>query len=94
MCPVLGKEDAEAHSGPCPDHLQSPQGKVLKISFIGLPPYIFYNEAGHLVGGSEVNIVELFAEKFNFTPTYINASSRDIVQGIGSSQLNEVKVEF
>ena len=89
-CPALGKEQAESYTGLCPGHLQNLQGKELKVSFIGSPPWILYDKSGNLIGGSEVIIVEILAEKFNFTPKYVHASSYDIVQGDGWSMLHQV----
>ena len=86
----MEEEHAEAHTGLYPDHLQNLQGKELKICFIGGPPYILYDKLGNLIGGSDVKIVEIFAQKFNFNPKYVSASSYDIVQGDGSSMLHQV----
>ena len=73
LCPTLGKMYAELHVGVCPSHLQSPFGKTLNISFIGLPPYVNYNP----IGGSEFVVTQLLAKKFRFIPKFIPAKSWD-----------------
>ena len=75
LCPTLGKIYAEQHVGACPSHLQSPYGKKLNISFIGLPPYVNYNP----VGGSEFLVTELLSNKFGFIPKFIPAKSWDTI---------------
>ena len=80
LCPFLGKVHVEAHNGPCPKHMQKPQGKELKVSFIGMTPFIKYGP----VGGSEFLLVKILAEKYNFFPKYIPEKSFDMVQKNGT----------
>ena len=64
---------AEEFNGSCPSHFQEPFGKTLKISFIGIPPYISYNP----LGGSEFIVTKIIAEKFRFIPKFIPVKSID-----------------
>ena len=73
LCPTLGKMHVEQHAGACPHHLQSPYGKMLNISFIGVPPHVNYNP----IGGSEFLVTELLSKKFGFIPNFIPAKSWD-----------------
>ena len=67
LCPTLGKTNAEIFNGSCPLSLEIPQGKELKVSFIGTSPYIILDP----FGGSEVDLIWIFAKKFKFTPKFI-----------------------
>ena len=81
LCPTLGKTNAELYSGQCPKHLQSTHGKDLKISFIGIKPYISYNPAG----GSDFLVVKILAKKFRFSPKFIPERSYDMVRNNGTT---------
>ena len=81
LCPTLGKKNAEPYNGKCPKHLQSTNGKELKISFIGTKPYIFYNP----VGGSDFLVVKILAKKFRFSPKFIPERSYDMVRNNGTT---------
>ena len=59
----------------CPKHMQNPKGKELPISIIGMLPFVVRNEKKEIIGGVELQIVELYAKKFGFKPRYIYASS-------------------
>ena len=75
LCPILGETHAVSYNGTCPNHLQNPSGKELKISFIGFIPYIAYNP----VGGSDILVVSILAKKFGFLPKFIPARSFDTI---------------
>ena len=60
--------------------MQKPQGKELKVSFIGITPFIKYGP----VGGSEFLLVNILAEKYNFFPKYIPEKRVDMVQKNGT----------
>ena len=49
----------------------------MPISVIGGHPYIVYNEKREWVGGSEFQIVDVYAKKFGFTPKFIRAKGFD-----------------
>ena len=88
LCPTLGKTHAEVFNGSCPLSLESPQGKELKVSFIGTSPYITFNRsllASRAFGGSEVDLIHIFAQKFKFTPKFIPERSFDPVQVRGKT---------
>ena len=72
---------AEAYHEACPLHLQEPVRKTLNISFIGFPPFITYNP----VGGSDVIVTNLLANKFHFLPKYLPARSKDKLESNFSS---------
>ena len=80
LCPVLGQVHAELHDGPCPKDLKKPQGKELKVSFIGISPFVQYSP----IGGSEFLLVKILADKYNFFPKYIPEKSADMVQKNGT----------
>ena len=64
----MGKKYAMVVHGMCPSSLQSPLGKDLPVSFMGSPPYIFSNKKEELVGGTDLEILNIYAKKFEFTP--------------------------
>ena len=80
LCPTVGKAHAEIYNGLCPLRLENPQGKVLKVSFIGTSPYIIHEP----LGGSEVNLMRIFAKKFKFTPKFVPERSFDPIQSNGT----------
>ena len=84
LCPTLGKKYAQMHQGICPFHLQKPANKVLKIFFIGVPPFIKYPKDGRKLGGSEFLVMELLAKKHKFVPLFLPAKSFDIVKTNGT----------
>ena len=81
LCPILGKTHAELFKDSCPLSLENPEGKELKVSFIGISPYIIFDP----FGGSEVDLIRIFAKKFKFTPKFIPEKSFDIVQANGTT---------
>ena len=75
LCPELGVTYSVVRPGMCPSHLQNPTGKELAIGILGMLPYVIRNEKREIIGGVELQIVELYAKKFGFKPRYIYASS-------------------
>ena len=92
LCPVLGQTHGQTYNGLCPGHFQTPYGKELKISFIGIRPYINYDP----IGGSEFLIVKILAEKFKFTAKFIPERAADIVNKNGKfyGELHRVRCIF
>ena len=82
LCPVLGKRYAQSFNGECPNQADSIHGKTLNISFIGPEPFITYNP----VGGSDFLIINLLANKFQFTPNFIPERSFELIESNGTSQ--------
>ena len=80
LCPTLGKAHAQVFEGSCPSSLESPQGKELKISFIGETPYIIPEP----LGGSEIDLTQILAQKFKFRPKFIPERSFDPVEANGT----------
>ena len=89
LCPTLGKTHAVLHNRLCPKELENPYGKELKISFIGASPFISYSP----VGGSDILLVNMLAEKFKFIPKFIPERSYDPVirNGIIDGMLYRVR---
>ena len=92
LCPVLGKTYAHTYNGMCPDHFQKPYRKELKVSFIGIRPYINYDP----IGGTDFLIVKILAEKFRFKPKFIPEKAFDMVEQNGTSHgmLHRVRVRI
>lgn len=76
LCPILGEMYAQEYVGVCPSHFQEPFGKTLNISFISVPPWITYNP----LGGSDIIVTKILAQKYHFIPKYIPARSFDKVE--------------
>ena len=77
VCPMLGKKHSVIISGMCSPNLQDPQGKILPVSVIGVPPYVLYNEKKEWKGGAEFQIIDIYAKKFSFTPILVKAPAFD-----------------
>ena len=75
LCPVIGKRYPEMHKGSCPTSNQRLAGKRLKVSFIGIEPYI---KRTRPPSGSEILILEVMAEKMNFSFDLIPARGFDV----------------
>ena len=67
ICPVLGKMTAQFVKGVCPRQLQIPFGKHIKVSFLGVIPYINYKP----IGGSDFEVMKLLAKRYKFFPKFI-----------------------
>ena len=63
--------------GMCPSNLQNPRGKVIPISVVGVHPFVVYDEANEWVGGSEFQVVDVYAKKFGFKPKFMRATGYD-----------------
>ena len=83
LCPALTKKYSVLVSGMCPPDLQNPRGKV-----IGIYPLVVYGEDKEWLGGTEFQIIDVYAEKFGFTPEFIRATGYDnegsVVDMVGS----------
>ena len=77
----MGKTYAKVITGMCPDHFQIPYGKMLKVSYIGVRPYIIYEP----IGGSDFLVVNILANKFRFKPEFIPEKAYDMVEHNGTS---------
>ena len=77
LCPSLGEKYSVINSGMCPSDLQNPNGKEMPVAVIGVTPHILYNKEKEIIGGAEFPIIDVYAEKFNFTPSFIRAPSYD-----------------
>ena len=77
LCPSLGEKYSVINSGMCASDLQNPSGKKMPIAVIGVTPYILYNKEKEIIGGAEFPIIDVYAKKFNFTPSFIRAPSYD-----------------
>ena len=77
LCPALTKKFSVLVSGMCPSNLQDPHGKVIPISVIGVYPYVVYGEDREWVGGTEFQVIDVYAKKFGFTPKLMRATGYD-----------------
>jgi hypothetical protein len=64
MCPTVGKKFSEKHDGLCPKSTISLAEKSIKVSYIGVVPYIFMLKMPPR--GSDILILNLLAQKFKF----------------------------
>ena len=63
--------------GMCPPNFQNPRGKVIPISVIGVYPLVVYGEDKEWVGGTEFQVIDVYAKKFGFTPKLMRATGYD-----------------
>ena len=77
LCPALTNKYSVLVSGMCPSDLQNPHGKVIPISVIGVYPYVVYGKDKEWVGGTEFQVIDVYAEKFGFTPDLKRATGYD-----------------
>ena len=88
LCPVLGKRYVQAFKVKCPKHVNQLHGKSLNISFFGQEPFITQSKQSinyNAIGGSDFLIMELMANKFQFTATYIPEESYYEISSHGQS---------
>ena len=72
---------ADKFKGPCPSHLQEPLGKTLKVSYLGMPPYIIgFLDKSKPLGGSDILVTKILAKKFSFIPKFIPAMGPPVQQ--------------
>ena len=61
---------------------------MIPVSVVGAHPYIVYNEKREWGGGSEFQVVDVYAKKFGFTPKFIRAKGFDnegsVVEMVGA----------
>ena len=77
LCPAIGKEYPELHHGACPPAIQTLVGRHLRVSFIGIEPYI---KRKRPPSGSDVSILEVIAKKLDFSFELIPARGFDIAE--------------
>ena len=77
LCPVLGKKYSIISNEMCPEQLQQPKGKELPISIIGITPFVIKDEQKNVVDGAELQIIAIYAKKFDFLPNLKPAPSMD-----------------
>ena len=54
------------------------QSFQLTVGFIGVDPYIQYNEKKEVVGGAEFDIIDMYAKEYGFTPELRREPTIDI----------------
>jgi hypothetical protein len=64
MCPTVGKKLSQKHDGVCPKSTISLDGKNIKVSYIGVEPYIYMKEMPPR--GTDILILNMLAQKFSF----------------------------
>ena len=77
LCPILGKQYSITRPHMCPTYLQHPRGKELPISIMGLSPYVIKNDKKDIIDGAELQIIAIYAKKFDFKPNLIPAPTFD-----------------
>ena len=82
LCPILGKQHALTLPNMCPIYFQHPFGKELPISIMGMSPYVIKNEKNDIIDGAELQIINIFANKFYFKPMLTPAPTSDGDGGI------------
>ena len=73
----MSKKYSVLVTGMCPSDLQNPRGKVIPISVVGAYPYVVYGKDKEWVGGVEFQVIDVYAEKFGFTPDLKRATGYD-----------------
>ena len=93
LCPTLGKRYSEIKLGKCPSHLQHPRGKELPVSiFGGFPYYRKPKTKGERIGGTDIQILDIYAEKFDFTPKVFSSPSFDDPKGMIDTVRNIIHI--
>ena len=77
----MGQSYAEISEVRCVSELQHPRGKTIPVSFIGIPPFIKLNP----LGGSELLVTQILAEKFGFLPKLIPERAFDVTKINGTT---------
>ena len=77
----MAKKYSVIRPGMCPSSLQQPRGKVIPISVVGAYPYVIYGEDKEFLGGTEFQVVDVYAKKFGFTPKFMISKGFDTVEG-------------
>ena len=74
LCSALGMKYSVMKAGKCLSNLQQPHGKEIPIAVFGGAPYIILNKEKELIRGVELQIMDIYANKFGFTPKYKSVS--------------------
>ena len=75
ICPTLGQKYSIIRPDMCPAYLQHPEGMELPISITGMIPFVIKNEKKEITDGAELQIIAIYAKKFNFKPKLIPATT-------------------
>ena len=82
----MGEKYAQLVVGMCPPSLQKPNGRVIPVTYFGSPPYIISNKKKQLVGGTDLEILNIYAKKFEFTPKLRKEIFFDIINVNGTKR--------
>ena len=63
--------------GMCPASLQNPSGKEIPVSIFGPYPYMASTTENGVITGAAIDLLEVYARKFNFIPKTTKAQSFD-----------------
>ena len=63
--------------GMCPASLQDPNGKVIPVSIFGPYPYMASTTENGIITGAAIDLLEVYARKFNFIPMTTKVQSFD-----------------
>ena len=61
----------------CPSNLQNPHGKFIPVSVFGAYPYVTIGKDNELAGGTEFQVIDIYAKKFGFTPKFMKGKGFD-----------------
>ena len=61
----------------CPSNLQNPLGKLIPVSVFGAYPYVIIGKDKKLAGGTEFQVIDIYAKKFGFTPKFMKGKGFD-----------------
>ena len=61
----------------CPSNLQNPHGKFIPVSVFGAYPYVTIGRDNELAGGTEFQVIDIYAKKFGFTPKFMKGKGFD-----------------
>ena len=73
LCPVVGETDLRLEQELCDQSYVSYKNRTLRFGIVGIPPYVYYTDAGH--DGIDTKLLTMLKERLNFTPKLIDPPS-------------------
>ena len=73
LCPVIGERDPRIKQEMCDPSYVSYKNRTLRFGIVGIPPYVYYTDAGH--DGIDTKLLAMLKERLNFTPKLIDPPS-------------------
>ena len=84
---MLGEVHLKLNEGVCPPEYQNSFGKVLEACF-AVPPFHPYIITTDPLGGSDLAVLKIFADKFHFSP---EVKPMDMTLGNGQPHIEIVR---